>query len=70
MHYVYVLKSAKDHHLYYGYTNDLNGHMRKHKDGKVFSTKSRLPVALIYYEAYTNEGPESDTSKPAGAGTI
>ena len=55
MHYVYVLKSGKDGHLYYGYTNNLQNRIRKHNEGKVFSTKLRLPVVLIYYEAYTNE---------------
>lgn len=55
MHYVYVLKSSKDNHLYYGYTNDLKKRLEKHRQGKVFATKSRLPIELIYYEAYVHE---------------
>lgn len=55
MHYVYILKSSKDSHLYYGYTNDLKGRIQKHRAGKVFATKSRLPVKLIYYEAFLSE---------------
>ncbi|MBI4090452.1 MAG: GIY-YIG nuclease family protein [Candidatus Komeilibacteria bacterium] len=49
------MKSSEDHHLYYGYTNDLKKRLQKHQAGKVFATKARLPIKLIYYEAYTNE---------------
>jgi putative endonuclease len=51
MYYVYVLKSEKDGKLYTGYTKNLRLRLEQHKKGKVFSTKSRLPVKLIYYEA-------------------
>ena len=47
MHCVYVLKSNKDSHLYYGYTNDLKRRLNKHQEGKVTATKSRLPVKLV-----------------------
>ncbi|MBI4090839.1 MAG: GIY-YIG nuclease family protein [Candidatus Komeilibacteria bacterium] len=55
MHYVYILKSNKDNHLYYGYTNNLKQRLNKHQEGKVFATKLRLPVRVLYYEAYMNE---------------
>ncbi len=54
-HYTYVLYSHKDRKLYSGYTVDLGNRLKEHKSGKVFSTKSRLPVELIYYEACLDE---------------
>ena len=50
-HYVYVLLSAVDGNFYVGYTNDLKRRFTEHEQGKVPSTKSRLPVELVYYEA-------------------
>ncbi|MFH1171889.1 MAG: GIY-YIG nuclease family protein [bacterium] len=51
MHYVYVLQSESDAKLYIGYTNDLKKRLRIHQEGKVQSTKRRLPLMLVYYEA-------------------
>ncbi|OGZ36930.1 MAG: hypothetical protein A3A94_02780 [Candidatus Portnoybacteria bacterium RIFCSPLOWO2_01_FULL_43_11] len=52
MYYVYVLLSKKDNKLYFGYTEDLSKRIEKHYNGEVSSTKYRLPLELIYYEAY------------------
>ncbi len=52
-----------DGHLYYGYTNDLKRRLQKHLDGKVFATKSRRPLALIYYEAFLNETDAREREK-------
>ena len=49
--YVYVLRSHKDRDFYTGFTNDLRRRIGEHRDGRVPSTKSRLPVELVYYEA-------------------
>jgi putative endonuclease len=49
--YIYVLRSLKDGDFYTGYTHDLRKRIDEHKKGAVFSTKHRLPVELIYYEA-------------------
>jgi len=54
MFYVYVLKSKKDNKLYFGYTSDLKHRLAEHKRGNVENTSHRLPVELIYYEAYKN----------------
>lgn len=54
MYYVYVLQSKKDKNLYVGITNDLKSRLKLHNEGKVTSTKSRLPLKLIYYEACLN----------------
>jgi putative endonuclease len=55
MFYVYVLKSLKDNNLYIGSTNNLDRRLKEHNDSKVFSTKSRIPFEIIYYEAYKSE---------------
>lgn len=54
MHYTYVLLSKKDKKLYTGYTNNLKNRLKEHNHGKVYSTKSRLPVVLAYYEVCGN----------------
>ena len=53
--FVYVLKSKKDNNLYIGSTNDLERRLSEHNEGLVFSTKSRVPFELVYYEAYRSE---------------
>ena len=55
MYYVYVLRSIKDKYLYTGCTNDLKERFQLHNKGKVYSTKRRLPMELIYYEAFINK---------------
>ena len=55
MYYTYVLLSKKDKRFYTGYSNNLQGRLKKHSLGKVYSTKSRLPVILAYYEVCGNE---------------
>ena len=53
MHFVYVLISKFDHMLYIGETTNLNKRIDRHSKGHVPATKHRLPLELIYYEAYT-----------------
>ncbi|MDD5433364.1 MAG: GIY-YIG nuclease family protein [Candidatus Pacebacteria bacterium] len=52
MFYIYILLSCKDRQLYIGYASDLKRRIEKHQTGFVRATKFRLPVKLIYYEAY------------------
>lgn len=54
MYYVYILKSNKDDSFYVGYTKELKNRIREHEIGKVISTKNRLPIKLVYYEACLN----------------
>ena len=50
-YFVYVLYSEKDDGFYTGYTSDLRKRIEAHQAGKVRSTKHRLPLVLVYYEA-------------------
>ena len=51
MHYVYILQSFKDEKLYVGHTDDLKRRFREHNNGLVPSTKKRVPLRIVYYEA-------------------
>lgn len=53
--YIYVLLSKKDGRFYTGWTVDLRKRVQKHLTGKVYSTKNRLPLIVIYYEACRNK---------------
>jgi putative endonuclease len=55
MFYVYILKSKKDNNCYIGSTKNLKQRVKLHNEGKVFSTKYRMPLKLIYYEAFYSE---------------
>ena len=55
MYYTYVLRSEIDNQFYTGYTKDLKLRFDQHKKGQVESTKDRLPLRLIYYEACLNQ---------------
>jgi len=52
MYYVYILKSEKDGRLYIGSTADLKRRIQEHNSGKVVSTKNRMPLKILIYEAY------------------
>lgn len=55
MFYVYLLKCA-DGTLYGGYTNDVEKRVQTHNAGKGAKyTKSRLPVKLVYCEAFADK---------------
>ncbi|NTW89924.1 MAG: GIY-YIG nuclease family protein [Candidatus Moranbacteria bacterium] len=55
MYYVYILRSGKDQMFYTGMTGDLKRRMLEHRTGKVESTRSRRPLELLCYEAYTRK---------------
>ena len=62
-HYVYVLLSDKDGQFYTGYTSDLRRRLAEHHAGSVRSTKSRLPVRLVYYEACLSQADATKREK-------
>lgn len=52
MNYTYIVKCS-DETFYTGWTNDLEKRIEMHNSGKGAKyTKERLPVELVYYEAF------------------
>jgi putative endonuclease len=45
----------KDRNFYTGFTHNLKKRFQEHNNCQVFSTKSRIPFRLVYYEAYLLE---------------
>lgn len=52
MFYTYILLSLKDHKQYIGFTSNLKNRILEHESSQVFATKGRLPLKLIFYEAF------------------
>ncbi|PIY65375.1 excinuclease ABC subunit C [Candidatus Shapirobacteria bacterium CG_4_10_14_0_8_um_filter_39_15] len=50
-YYVYILLSEKDNKRYIGYTDNLRRRIEEHSGKLVVSTRHRIPLKLIYYEA-------------------
>ncbi len=50
-----MLKSEKDSTTYIGCSEDLKERLKQHNSGKTKSIKHKLPMVLIYYEAYNNK---------------
>ena len=59
----YVLQSKKDMGCYVGFTKDLKHRFEQHKKGTVDSTKNRLPLRLIYYEACKSQDDATHREK-------
>ncbi len=53
--YTYVLRSEKDRKFYIGYTSDLKRRLQEHQRGKNVSTAKRLPIELVFYEAFRSQ---------------
>jgi putative endonuclease len=51
-YYVYVLVSEKDSTTYIGSTGKLKQRIKDHNAGKTKSIKHKLPMQLVYCEAY------------------
>jgi len=49
------MESAKNKKRYIGFTTNLKKRIEEHQKGLSFSTKPRLPMKLIYFEACTNK---------------
>ncbi len=50
MHFVYILTCLKGEYFYKGLTDNLERRLQQHIDGKVSSTKNKLPIELIHVE--------------------
>jgi len=68
MWYVYILKCS-DNSYYTGCTNNLKNRLERHNKGEVHFTKSRLPVELITYIAFTNKYKAFDFEKYLKSGS-
>ena len=55
MYYVYILQSELDKEFYIGRTADLKRRYSEHQTGRVESTKHRVPLKLLCYEAYNTK---------------
>jgi len=53
--FTYVLKCGKTGTFYTGATNNLDKRIKEHNGGKVFYTKDKLPLKVIYFEACLNK---------------
>ena len=53
-YYTYVLKVSGGG-WYIGSTNDLERRLKEHLEGRVQSTRHKLPVVLVYFEACRSE---------------
>jgi putative endonuclease len=55
LHYAYIVMCS-DTSFYTGYTNNLTKRIEAHNKGKGAKyTKTRLPVTLLYYEAFKSK---------------
>ena len=61
--YVYVLRSIKDGQFYVGLTRNLPARLQLHNSGQVPSTKSGVPLDLIYWEGCLNESDVAQREK-------
>ena len=52
MFYTYILKSDMNGKHYYGHTKNPDNRLKKHNCGKVRSTKSGMPLKIIYSEQF------------------
>jgi putative endonuclease len=62
-YYVYLLKNHKRNWTYIGCTSDLVKRFEEHNSGECFSTKSYLPLELVYYEAYLSKSDAFNREK-------
>lgn len=54
-YFVYVLFSLKDRKFYIGFTSNIERRFNEHITGNNRSTKNKLPLELLYYEAFLNK---------------
>lgn len=62
-YYIYILQSEKDNQFYTGYTSNLKERLKMHNEGKVISTKNRIPLKLVYFEGCINQQDSTHREK-------
>jgi len=55
MYYVYILKSEKDHSLYFGSTENVKQRLAEHNSGKAKYSSTKRPFKLIWFCAFPNK---------------
>ena len=67
---VYVLRSLLDHKRYIGISDATTQRIAQHNAGRVVSTRTRLPLVLIYTKRYATRREARDREKyfKSGAG--
>ncbi|HNS34086.1 MAG TPA: GIY-YIG nuclease family protein [bacterium] len=55
MHYLYILKSARDSSYYIGYTDNIERRLYEHNNYVGRYTSSKKPWVLIYSEKYAEK---------------
>lgn len=55
MHVLYVIQSKKDFTFYIGITPNMRNRLDAHNQGKVFSTRRKIPWELVYCEVYKSK---------------
>lgn len=68
MFYTYVLKSQKDNELYIGWTDNLVERVQHYNSGQVASTRSRMPLSLVYYEGCLSKAKAVERGKQLKTG--
>jgi len=63
MYYTYVLQRMSDKAYYTGFTANLKLRFKQHQQGHVESTKDRMPLKLVYYEACLNRDDATHREK-------
>lgn len=61
--YVYILQSKIDKNFFVGLTTNLLKRIEEHSKGKVISTKTRLPMQLVYWEGCLNQSDAAQREK-------
>jgi predicted GIY-YIG superfamily endonuclease len=68
MWYVYLLKCC-DGTVYTGCTNNLDDRLHRHQRGEIHYTKTRLPVELVTYIAFSDKYKAYDFEKYLKSGS-
>ncbi len=59
-YWLYILQSQSTGQFYVGHTNDLEGRLRRHNQGRTAATRNRGPWALVYQEEFPTRQAAAD----------
>jgi putative endonuclease len=55
MFFAYILRSEDDQGFYFGHCSNINKRLQMHNNGRVKSTKARIPFHVHYLESYPSK---------------